>query len=95
MSPDQTPSGQHRRDIELQGIIDALAASGEGRPVDDIISDLRERLHQQGLPAMPQTWVRAVATQAAVGNPYVVSRLTAEDLPVPKPDNPDQPYSIT
>ncbi len=98
MTPDQTPSGQHQRDIEPQEIIDALAASGEGRPADDLVRNLTACLHHKGLPAMPATWMRAVATQAAVGNPYFVSRLTAEGLPVPEPDHPDhpdQPYSIT
>ncbi len=44
---------------------------------------------------MPATWVRAVATQAAVGNPYVVSRLTAENVTIPHPETPDQPYGIS
>ncbi len=94
MSPDE-PSERERHDTALQEIIDSLAASGHGRSPDDLVRDLTERLHQQGLPAMPATWVRAVATEAAVGNPYVVSRLTAENVTIPQPETPDQPYGIS
>lgn len=93
--PGSTTSSRQERDTALQRIIDHLAVSGEGRPLQDLVTELEQEMARQGLPALPGTWVRAVASSAAEGNPYVVSTITAQRADVPRPDTPNRPYSVT
>lgn len=94
MTSDQSPTGRNQHDRDLQTIIDSLATSGQGRPLDDLARELEQRLADRGLPEMPAAWIRAVTTQAAVGNPYVVSRITVEDMAVPDPKSPNHPFNL-
>jgi len=93
--PGLTTRSRQERDTALQRIIDHLAVSGEGRPLQDLVTELEQQIARQGLPALPDKWVRAVASSAAEGNPYVVSSITAQRDEIPRPDTPNSPYSVT
>ncbi|HET7801105.1 MAG TPA: hypothetical protein VFL38_11825 [Humibacillus xanthopallidus] len=82
-------------DIRLQQVIDAMAHSSEGRPHDDVVSELAERIAGAGLPAMPQPWLDAVAASAISGNAYVVSRTSAALSDVPQPETRARQEEIT
>ncbi len=85
---------QTERSLTLQHVIDDLVATGPNHTVEELAARLVATLRERGLPAMPQAWIEAVAESAAAGNPYVVSRVTAEHEDVPAPATPTPPYGI-
>jgi len=82
-------------DLLLQRIIDGLARTCEGRPHADVASELADRIAGAGLPAMPQTWLDAVAAAAISGNAYVVSRTSAALSDVPQPETRARQEGVT
>jgi len=76
---------EHRRerDTALQAVVDDLVRRSEGRPVDQVRTDLERTLAAEGLPVMPSGWLDAVASAATIGDPYVVSSYAEhhEDVP--------------
>ncbi|MGB8385001.1 MAG: hypothetical protein WCG47_27815 [Dermatophilaceae bacterium] len=82
------------QDAALQRVIDELVVDGPQRSVGDLADRLVATLRQRGMPAMPKPWIQAVAASAADGNPYVVSRVTAQTEEVPSPQTYAPSYGI-
>ncbi|HET7761108.1 MAG TPA: hypothetical protein VFL46_02030 [Phycicoccus sp.] len=76
---------EHRRvrDAALQGVVDDVVRRSVDRPVPEIRLDLERTLAERGLPPMPEGWLEAVSSAAAVGDPYIVSTYSerADDVP--------------
>jgi hypothetical protein len=76
---------EHReeREVELQHVLDALAAECAGRPLPDVVAELERRLAAHGFPPQPARWVDAAASAAARGERYVVSVVADRDTQAP------------
>src|SRR3954447_1365316 len=57
----------------LQAVIDSVARRSLGRPLDETVRLLRDRLSDAGLAAPPPSWVDAVAREAVSGRSYIVA----------------------
>lgn len=86
---------RRRRQLVLQGIIDAMTRDPSGWRADAAARELERRIADYGLPAMPAPWLQAVASGIARGEPYVVSARTAEQMDVPAPRTSRKPYGIS
>jgi hypothetical protein len=71
MASDQESHRQHA--AQRQEIIAETVRTHAGAPVKDIIEVLRERMTARGLPAPPDRWLEAVASDASDGRTYVES----------------------
>ena len=83
-----------RLDAALQRVIDELVVDGPQHSVMDLADRLVATLRQRGMPSMPKPWIQAVAASAAAGNPYVVSRVTAQTEEIPPPHTYAPSYGI-
>jgi hypothetical protein len=72
------------RDVRLQSIINDLLREGE-RDHGELVRRLTEAIEGNGLAAMPEPWVDAVAAEISQGNPYIVSAHAAQVTDVPPP----------
>ncbi|HET8599116.1 MAG TPA: hypothetical protein VFL99_02235 [Segeticoccus sp.] len=74
--------------MELQRVIDAVVTRCQGWPVSEIKAALAKGLTDIGHPAQSESWLRAVAEEAADGHPYIVGTRTAH------PSHPSSPMGV-
>lgn len=68
--------GDKQTDMAMQRVIDGVVERCQGWPVPDIKVALTEALIEIGHPPQSESWISAVAEEAADGHPYIVSTLT-------------------
>lgn len=85
-SPAPDPEQRRRERAALRQLVVAeVTERRSGRGTDELVRDLEETLAQRGLPAEPRTWLRAVASDAAVGHLYVISEEAVRDAGLEMP----------
>ena len=62
-----------------------VAERGRGRATGDLIRELQSELARRGLPPEPRPWLRAVASDAAMGHLYVISEEAVRDAGLEMP----------
>ena len=68
-----------------QRVVADLAERGRGRTTADLIRELQAELARRGLPPEPRPWLRAVASDAAMGHLYVISEEAVRDAGLEMP----------
>jgi hypothetical protein len=69
---DAANTGLQERGVELQQLLDWVAANATGSPVDEIAADLRSQWQQQGWDPLDDETVTAYAEALAGGQRVVV-----------------------
>ena len=97
MSTDEEPTftDRRRREQVLQRIIDVMTRDPREWDVEAASRELRRRISDYGLPAMPDPWLDAVASGIVRGDAYVMSSRTLEEMDVPAPRTTRKPYGIS
>ena len=68
-----------------QSVVAEVAGRGRGRATSDLVRDLQSELARRGLPPEPRPWLRAVASDAAMGHLYVISEQAVLDAGLEMP----------
>lgn len=75
-----TPDAASARQLELQSLVQELATSAVGAPIDAVRARLAAELHRHAFAVPSESWLDAVAREAVHGNVYAVSTETLSDL---------------
>jgi hypothetical protein len=68
-----------------QSVVADLAGRGSGQATSDLVRELQSELARRGLPPEPTPWLRAVASDAAMGRLYVISEEAVRDAGLQMP----------
>ena len=68
-----------------QSVVAEVAERGRGRATSDLVRELQSELARRGLPPEPSPWLRAVASDAAMGRLYVISEEAVRDAGLEMP----------
>ena len=82
------PNPERERRIRAalrQSVVAEMAGRGRGRATSDLVQELRSELARRGLPPEPSPWLRAVASDAAMGRLYVISEEAVRDAGLQMP----------
>jgi hypothetical protein len=71
--------------MQMQRVIDAVVERFQGRPPSEVKVELAKALTEIGHPAQSESWLSAVAEEAADGHPYIIGTATAH------PSHPSMP----
>ena len=87
-APDPERERRQRAAIRQRVIAD-VTERANGRGPAELVRDLQESLARRGMAAEPQTWLRSVAADAAVGHLYVLSEEAVRDAGLDMPHGGD------
>jgi hypothetical protein len=83
-APDPERERRQRAAIRQRVIAD-VTERANGRGPAELVRELQETLAGRGMAAEPQTWLRSVAADAAVGHLYVISEEAVRDAGLEMP----------
>ena len=82
------PNPERERRIRAalrQSVVAEMAGRGRGRATSDLVRELQSEMARRGLPPEPTPWLRAVASDAAMGRLYVISEEAVRDAGLQMP----------
>ena len=79
LAPEIGAAGRRRREARRQQAIRDVLPVSPGLTVPQITAVLRQALATRGVGPQPEAWLDAVASDAALGNIYVVSEQAMAD----------------
>ncbi len=92
---ERTFTDRRHRERVLQRIIDVMTRDSREWDAEAAARELKRRISDYGLPAMPDPWLEAVASGIVRGEAYVMSSRTLEEMDVPAPRTTRKPYGIS